>query len=183
MMRPQFDAPFRPFAGLRSRVVLAALALFISLCCGARAQSEATVKAAYLLNFAKLVEWPAAAFAGGDSLIIGVVGRDAVGDELARANASANGRRIEVRRISAGEAAQCHLVFAPAGSESVIGAVAGKPVLTVGDGEGFARRGGALGFVKEGGTVKFEANPKAAARNGLTVSSKLLRVARGVIDK
>lgn len=149
----------------------------------ARAESETTVKAAYLLNFAKLVEWPASAFAGGDSFIIGVVGRDAVGDELARANASANGRKIEVRRVTAAEAAACHLLFVPAGSEGVIGAVQGRPVLTVGDGENFARRGGALGFVKEGGTVKFEANPKAAARNGLTVGAKLLRVARGVIDK
>ncbi len=155
-----------------------------------RAESEATVKAAYLLNFAKLVEWPASAFAGGPSLVVGVVGRDAVGDELARAfaGASANGRKIEVRRVSAGDAgalAACHLVFVPesVGGDGVIGAVQGRPVLVVGDSENFARRGGALGFVKEGGTVKFEANPKAAARNGLTVSAKLLRVARSVIDK
>ena len=154
----------------------------------ARAESEATVKAAYLLNFAKLVDWPASAFQGAQgALVIGVVGRDAVGDELARAGASANGRKIEVRRVAAGDAgalAGCHLVFVPgSGGEGVIGAVQGRPVLVVGEAENFARRGGALGFVKEGGTVKFEANPKAAARNGLIVSAKLLRVARGVIDK
>ena len=134
----------------------------------ARAESEATVKAAYLLNFAKLVDWPASAFAG-PGFVIGVVGRDAVGDELARAGASANGRKIEVRRVAAGDAgalAGCHLIFVPgSGGEGVIAAVQGRAVLVVGDAENFARRGGALGFVKEGGTVKFEANPKAAARN------------------
>lgn len=154
----------------------------------ARAESEATVKAAYLLNFAKLVEWPASAFAAGQSLVIGVVGRDTAAEELAHvfAGASANGRRIEVRHVAAGDAGAllaCHLVFVQEAErgENVIGAVQGRPVLVVGEAENFARRGGALGFVKEAGTLKFEANPKAATRNGLTVSAKLLRVARGVV--
>ena len=50
-----------------------------------RAESEADVKAAYLFNFAKVIEWPASAFAGAKApIVIGVVGRDSVGDELAR---------------------------------------------------------------------------------------------------
>ena len=155
---------------------------------GARAESEASVKAAYLFNFAKFVEWPASAFSGGKApLVIGIVGRDGVGDELLRVGngVSANGHPIEVRRISAGEARDCHLVFIPESEhgDAVIAAAQGSPVLVVGEGENFVRRGGALGFVKDGGSVKFEANPKAAARNGLTVSAKLLRSARAVIDK
>lgn len=157
----------------------------------ARADSEYDVKAAYLVNFAKLVEWPAAAFAGGKgALIIGVVGRGGAGDELARtiSGASANGRPIEVRRVSAGDAgalAACQVLFVTESerADAVIAAVQGRPVLIVGEAEGFAHRGGAIGFVKDGGTVKFEANPKAAARNGLTVSAKLLRVARTVVDR
>lgn len=159
-------------------------------CCGqAWAESEATVKAAYLLNFAKLVEWPASAFTAGQPLVLGVVGREGMAEELARvfAGASANGRSIEVRRVSAGDAGAllaCHVVFVADGErgESVIVSVQGRPVLVVGEAENFARRGAALGFVKEAGSLKFEANPKAAARNGLTVSAKLLRVARGVIS-
>jgi len=159
-------------------------------CCGtARAESEATVKAAYLLNFAKLVEWPASAFSAGQPLVIGVVGRDALVEELSRvfAGASANGHKIEVRRVAASDAGAllgCHLVFVQEAErgESVIGAVQGRPVLVVGEAENFARRGGALGFVKEAGTLKFEANPKAATRNGLIVSAKLLRVARSVVE-
>ena len=80
------------------------------------AESETTVKAAYLLNFAKLVEWPAAAFSPGQSLVIGVVGRDSAAEELSRAftGASANGRKIEVRHVTAGDAAAllvCHVIF------------------------------------------------------------------------
>ena len=155
-----------------------------------RGDSEFDVKAAYLVNFAKLVDWPATAFPSGRSaLIIGVVGRGGAGDELARtvAGASANGRPIEVRRVSAGDGgalAACHLLFETESerAEAVINAVQGRPVLIVGEAEGFARRGGAIGFVKDGATVKFEANPKAAARNGLSISAKLLRVARGVVN-
>lgn len=169
--------------------VLLALLLLWSYGATARAESEATVKAAYLLNFAKLVAWPASAFAEGQPLVIGVVGREAVAEELSRAfaGASANGRKIEVRRVAANDAGAllaCHVVFVPEAErgENVIGAVRGRPVLVVGEEENFARRGGALGFVKEAGTLKFEANPKAATRNGLTVSAKLLRVARAVVD-
>jgi hypothetical protein len=156
-----------------------------------RAESEYEVKAAYLVNFAKLVEWPASAFAGGKgTLVIGIVGRGAAGDDLMRTitGATVNGRAIEARRVSAGDAgglAACHVLFVLESerADGVLVAVQGRPVLVVGEAEDFARRGGAIGFVKESGTVKFEANPKAAMRNGLTVSAKLLRVARGIIDR
>lgn len=173
-IRPAFLAFILPFTSLGSL----------------RAESEGAIKAAYLANFAKLVEWPASALAGEKALIIGVVGRDAVADEVARTLAGANvgGRRIEVRRLAAVDAGAllgCHVIFVSDSErgEAIIGAVRGRPVLVVGEAENFARRGGALGFVSEGGNVKFEANAKAAALNGLTVSSRLLRVAREVIDK
>lgn len=168
--------------------MLIALALLLSGPIGARAESEAGIKAAYLLNFAKFVDWPASAFSSAKApMVIGIVGREAVGEELIRVGGgvTAGGRSIEVRRIVAGDTRECHLVFTPDSErgDAVIAVAQGYPVLVVGEGEGFARRGGALGFVKEGGTVRFDANPKAAARNGLNVSAKLLRVARAVIDK
>ena len=156
----------------------------------AHAESEGGVKAAYLFNFAKLVEWPAAAFDGAKSpLVIGIVGRDVVADDLIRlyAHSTANGHPVEIRRVSASAARElraCHIVFIPQSenADGVIAAVQGAPVLVVGESDGFARRGGALAFVKQDGTLKFEANPKAAARHGVTVSSKLLRVARNVVE-
>jgi hypothetical protein len=186
------SSPTSGRAARRTRVgfLLACVALGL-LAPRARAESEYEVKAAYLLNFAKLVEWPSAAFASGKgTLVIGVVGRGPVGDEVARtlAGASANGRPIEVRHVAASDAAAlaaCQVLFVPDTEriDPVLAAVQGRPVLVVGEAEEFARRGGAIGFVKDAGTVKFAANPKAAARNGLTVSAKLLRVAREVIDR
>lgn len=149
------------------------------------------MKAAYLFNFAKLVDWPASAFDRAQApFVIGIVGRDAVGDELTRSfgKATANGHPLEIRRVSAGNAAAlraCHLVFVPESEsgDGIIAALQGSPVLVVGESEGFARRGGALGFVKVNDNLKFEANPKAAARGGVTVSSKLLRVAQNVVSR
>lgn len=170
------------------RVALLLLAVLGSV---ARADTEFEVKAAYLVNFAKLVEWPASAFpAGKGTLIVGVVGRGGVSEELGLAvsGASVGGRAIQVRHVSAADGAAlaaCHVVFVTEAErvEIVVAAVQGRPVLVVGESEDFVRRGGAIGFVKDGGTVKFEANPKAADRNGLSISAKLLRVARSVVDR
>ena len=183
-------APASPHRRM-NRGLLIAIALMWLLAPAARAESEYEVKAAYLVNFAKLVDWPASALPGGKgALVIGIVGRGPVGDELTRiiSGASANGHPIEIRRVSAGDGgalAACHMLFVPDSerAETVLGAVQGRPVLVVGEAADFVRRGGAIGFVKDNGSLKFEANPKAAARNGLTVSAKLLRVAREVIDR
>ena len=181
----------RPRHEMNTRLAaLLALAAIVFAPAPLRAESETDVKAAYLFNFAKLIDWPASAFAGAKApIVIGVVGRDSVGDELARniAGATANGRPVEVRRVSAGDGAalrSCHVVFIPGADrgDGVITAVQGSPVLLVGESDGFARRGGAIGFVKVNDAVKFDVNPKAAARSGLNVSSKLLRVAREVIN-
>lgn len=177
--------------GFTSWKVLLALVLALMRIGPAFAESEAGVKAAYLFNFAKLAEWPAAAFENAKSpLVIGVVGHDAVTDDLMRryARMTANGRPVEIRRLSAGsprELRACHIIFVPQpeNADNIITSVQGAPVLVVGESEGFARRGGALAFVKQEGTLKFEANPKAAARNGVTVSSRLLRVACSVVGK
>lgn len=172
-----------------TQLVVAVLCIFSTTL--ARAESESSVKATYLLNFAKLVEWPSSAFSSSKApLVLGVVGRGSTGDEVARAfsGASANGHPIEVRRVSASDSGalqDCHVLFVleSENSDGVIGAVRGRPVLVVGESENFAGRGGALGFVKVDGTLKFDANPKAASRNGVTVSSKLLRVARVVVER
>ncbi len=144
-----------------------------------------------MFNFSKLVEWPASAFDHAQGpIIIGVVGRDSVGDELTRtfARATANGRPLEIRRVSAGNASAlraCHIIFVPESEsgDGIVATVQGYPVLVVGESEDFARRGGGLAFVKVNATLKFVANPKAASRGGVTVSSKLLRVAQNVVER
>lgn len=167
-------------------ILLASVALVLGSI--ARAESEATLKAANLFKFAQVMEWPATAFSSPKApIVIGVLDRDPVGDELRNfAGEIAQKRTVEVRRVSASDVAElraCHILFIPGTGrvESIADAVAGHPVLLVGESENFVLRGGAIGFVKEKEFIRFEANPKAAARGGLTISSRLLKLARGVV--
>lgn len=174
---------------LRSSAPLAALLLVAGLLAGgarANALSEYAVKAAFLLNFARLVEWPEGAFAGPDApVVVGVAGEGAY--EAAR-EAGITGERVgsrpvELRRLrSPEEAASCHIVFVSLDGAGLAAAspaeLGGGRALTVGEAEDFVNRGGMIGFYREGQKVRFEINPKAAQRAGLRISSRLLRVAR-----
>jgi uncharacterized protein DUF4154 len=147
--------------------------------------SEYRIKAAFLINFAHFVEWPATAFASGDApLVFGLFGRDPFDGELDRiANGKTiNGRPLLVRRVSSpSELRSCHVVFFPAaevsGYPEAAAGLAGLPVLTVGEMSGFMKRGGMIGFVIVDGYVRFEINPSAATTGPLKVSSKLLQLA------
>ncbi|MEX2206053.1 MAG: YfiR family protein [Myxococcota bacterium] len=149
------------------------------------------VKAVYLFNFVSFVEWPAAAFKEADATFDICVLRDA---SLSRAlegivaGESVGGRSLVARRIArALEAPECQIVFVGRTEElrtpGVLAAVASKPVLTVGEAETFARHGGMISFVLEQGTVRFTINVDAVARSGLTMSSKLIQLARGAPEQ
>jgi hypothetical protein len=78
-------------------------------------------------------------------------------------------------------AASCHLVFVPGAAvnpEGILAATAGKPILTVGESDSFATRGGVIRLFLEDEVVRFEINRTAAERNGLKISSRLLSLAR-----
>jgi hypothetical protein len=147
---------------------------------------EYRVKAAFLFNFTKFVEWPAAAFpTAATPFSLCVVGFDAFGDELARilANRAVQNHRIEIRRLVPDQTLPaCHMLFlsgsAQRHSPSILAAVAASPTLSVGEGNEFIKLGGCIRFLIEEGRVKFEINPAATDRAGLKVSSKLLRLGR-----
>ena len=147
---------------------------------------EYQVKAAFLLNFTKFIEWPAAAFATADSPIeICVLGDDPFGgalDQIAGGEV-VNGRRIAARRIDrAPPPKSCAVLFvgrSPKESIRVLPGL-GAGVLTVGEGETFIREGGMIAFVLENRRVRFAINAAAAERAGLKLSSKLLSVAKSV---
>jgi YfiR/HmsC-like len=147
---------------------------------------EYPVKAAFLLNFAKFAEWPPDSLqAKAPAVSICVLGPDPFGEVLERAVAGrlVGGRPIVIQRHrSADSVKACHVLFIAA-SESdrltqVIERLAGEPVLTVGEGDKFVRRGGVIGLVVEDNLARFEVNLNAAQRTGLLLSSKLLAVAR-----
>jgi hypothetical protein len=151
--------------------------------------TEVQVKAAYVFNFVKFVEWPAGAFATPQAPLVLCV---ASGDGLRGAFAAidgkqAQGRPMQVRRgVKADEFKACHVLFVPESEERAapehLRRVGTLPVLTVGEHDGFAASGGVIGFVIRDDRVQFEINPDAANRADLKVSSRLLQLATIVRD-
>jgi hypothetical protein len=154
----------------------------------AQVAAEYDVKAAFLYNFAKFVEWPPDAFdAPGSPMTLCIVGKDPFGDVLDTLvrGETLQGRPLIVHRTrDLPEVRNCHVVFLSraetARQEEVLATVRGAGILTVGEGDSFLSDGGIIRFVIEANRVRFEVNLEAAERNGLKVSSKLLRLARSV---
>jgi YfiR/HmsC-like len=173
--------------------VLSVLATVMLLLGGMRAQTptagEYQVKAAFLYNFAKFVDWPASSFSDASAALrICVFGRNPFGEELRKITneKTVNGHKLEVHdEVDLEHARSCHILFIPSPGEArmkeIVEALRGASVLTVGNTKGFAERGGMINFVLENDRVQFEVNRKAAEESGLKISSKLLSVARMVI--
>jgi hypothetical protein len=150
--------------------------------------TEYQVKAAFLFNFVKFVEWPVASFSRADApLVIGVLGEDPFGEDLDRIlrNRSINGHALQLKRFPSGQdPAGCHLVFISesekARAPEVVRTLRASNVLLVSELEGFLELGGMIRFYLESDTVKFEINPRSAERAGLKMSSKLMGVAKVV---
>jgi hypothetical protein len=148
--------------------------------------SEYEVKAAYMVNFARFTEWPREAFAGeASAVLIGVVGRDPFGEALDKtlAGQKVGARPFEIRRGKRlADVGECHLLFISDADrervEDALIALRGRHVVTVSDYLEFAAMGGVIGFYAEGKKIRFEVNPRAAERQGVKLSSKLLRLAR-----
>ncbi len=170
---------------LAHRVILIAVLFRASTFADAiQGPSEYQVKAAFLYNFVKFVEWPAALPEQQGPVVMCVIGKDPFGDVLVRAveGKKVNGRPMEVRQIAgAGAAISCHVLFVSPSESSrfteIANAVRVWSVLTVGEGERFTERGGMIAFVMEGQRVRFQINLKVATEAGLKVSSKLLLLA------
>ena len=143
------------------------------------------VKAVFLFNFAQFVDWPPRAFPEPQTpLIIGVLGDDPFGtylDETVRGE-KANDRPLVVQRYRRlGEIKICHVLFISRSEtdrlEPILGSLKGRPILTVGDSEDFALHGGMIQFITEKNKIRMQINLEVVKAAGLTVSSKLLRVA------
>ncbi len=148
---------------------------------------EGDVKAAFVLNFLKFVEWPASAFRSlEDPIVLSVLSNDPAATSLASLyGKKVSGRRVIVRKVPVLSALErCHVLFVGASENAelgrVLGAVQRWPVLTVADFEEFAGRGGMIGFVRQNTRVGFEINEESAKKAGLKVSAKLLYLGKGV---
>lgn len=153
----------------------------------AQAASEYQAKAAFLYNFTKFVDWPPRAFASPTAPInVCVLGEEYFGASLdVIQERQAQGRPLTVKRLaSIGQAGSCHILFISASEDkqvrSLLAAVKGQPLLTVGETDRFAEMGGVINLVLEDKRIKMEVNLDAAQRHGLKISSQLLRLARVV---
>lgn len=147
--------------------------------------SEYQLKAAFLFNFTKFIDWPAAGFSSPQApFSVCILGADSFGRVLddALAGKTFAGRSIVVRRCpSPADARDCQILFVSRPEAhnlaEILQALRGANVLIVGESEGFAAGGGAVEFFLQDDRVRFRINPEAAAREGVTISSKLLALA------
>lgn len=149
----------------------------------AQVSSESQLKAAFLVNFLKYVEWPASSATTAN---ICLFGRDTLGATLgAYEGRSIGGRELRIHRITGpDQAAQCQILFVPDTEEARFGAVLrwveNQPTLTVSDAEVFTRVGGAIALVRLEGRLQFDINIEALNRHGLKPHSQMMRLAHHV---
>ena len=182
------------------RRLLRACALSIGIATGvagprpAQADAQADeyrVKAAFLYKFGSYIEWPSGSFARADTPVaIGVMGADALADELAQivAGRNVNGRPVLVRKLRpGGPIAGLHVLFigrADSGRlPEILAAARGRALLTVTESEGGLELGSMINFVVVEDKVRFDVAPPPPESGNLKISARLLGVARKVVSK
>lgn len=142
--------------------------------------TEVQLKAAYLVNFLKYVEFPS----NRTTINLCLFGRDSLGPYLAGYEGrQIGGRELHIRKVSSPEQlADCQELFIPDTEEARVPAVLRwvdkQPILTVSDSDTFIRDGGAIALIRAEGRLQFEINPDALNRANLKASSQMLRLAR-----
>ena len=182
----------RPTSARRAWARIATCILLLAWIPAAAPQSEELseyqLKAAFLYNFAKFVEWPAEAFVdAGAPLRICVLGENPFGNGLVETvqGRKVNGHPLMVAPISETHQAKgCHMLFLSRAERKrmpqVLEVLHNSSTLTVGESDDFVRAGGVINFVLEAGKVRFEVNLRASEQARLKISSKLLSLARAV---
>lgn len=153
----------------------------------AQKPSEYQIKAAFLYNAPKFVDWPPQGLSS-TNFTIGVLGDDPFGPLLEQlATRTVKGKKIVIKRVSSlDRAAESDLLFIAASEQRRLPAVLGRlrelPVLTISDITGFAYAGGMLELAMERGRLTFTVNNRQAKRQGLKISSQMLKLAREIVE-
>jgi hypothetical protein len=184
---------------IRSVVIIVAVALTcVTVDRSASAQTpdaqsrEYQLKAAFIYNFVKFIDWPAPALSPeDDTFVVGVLASDPFGSALEVLDGkTAKGRNIQVKRfytLEALEAEPAHVLFIGPSREDeldeILQSLSNSGVLTVGEGNAFTEAGGVIGFVNRKTKIRFVINVDAGQRCGLRMSSQLLRLAENLSGK
>jgi hypothetical protein len=150
------------------------------------ATSEYEIKAAFLFNFAKFAEWPPQAMKDTDgSFVIGILGKDPFRNALEQTigEKTVGGAAIRIMRFRRlDDLRPCHILFISESEKGILPAVLhrieNQSILTVSDMPGFARNGGMINLYTENNKVRFMIHTQAVEKAGLTLSAKLLTLAK-----
>ena len=170
------------------------MAALLLLCLAGPAGSETSMgeyslKAAFIYNFSKFVEWPESAFRGKREFCIATLGRTPLDRELAGLSGKfVQGHPIVFRKLSSPEeAAQCQVLFISrselARLEGTLDALRDQPVLTIAESDDFCKKGGMLSLEKENGKIVFDVNFRETQRARLKPNSQLLKLARKIYGR
>jgi hypothetical protein len=165
---------------------LLALLMFLPRVVHADTQTENSIKAGFIFNFAKYVEWPATTVKDGKLRVCGLSSEPLSGNLVKLQGRVIQGREIQVyTSVAPDEWRNCHVLFISAGDsqrlETVLRAVAKAPVLTVSDSVDFTDSGGIIGLKLHSGRIRFNINQGVANKAGLIISSQLLKLAAEVL--
>lgn len=169
---------------------------------------EYKIKAAFLYNFLKTIEWPKDVMSdSNEPIIIAVIGKEQFGNAFEPIEGEfVKGKKVVVKRFERLSRAdehsddgkteseidikalrKCHLLFVCSSEQKtfreIIKYVKVHPVLTVGETHDFLKAGGIINFIPEAGKGDFEINLAAAKQARLKISSKLLRIAKRIIEE
>lgn len=158
-----------------------------SLCAVEREFNEYEVKAAFLVNFFKFVEWPTRGGDGAATYNLCIYGSDPFGQHAKMINgAKVRGRTLKVKKVvSSVGLKECNILFVSSSERRrvsmLLDAIRGMDLLTVGDTEGYAQNGIMVNFFIVGKNVRFEINLNAIKSTRINVSSQLLKLGR-IVD-
>lgn len=193
--RPPDKKPHTISAGLSCslRLLRTGLMLFWLGCCQltlAEDLSEAQIKTAYLYNFAKFVEWPAAVLPANAELVLCVIGSNVLDGALETLNGRSIGAhplRVATQSYASLALNGCHLLFIGVSEQQrflvILKALGNAPVLSLSDIEDFAGKGGGIGLLLRDNKVLFEVNLEAIRNAGLHLPGQLLNIAVDVYGR
>ncbi|MEO7523062.1 MAG: YfiR family protein [Ferruginibacter sp.] len=180
---------YTSFIGARMKKACGILVLLMILSTHfvqAQTSAEYQVKAVFLFNFTRFVDWPSAAFESTNSpFIIGILGDDPFGNYIDEtvSGESTGGHPIIIKRYkTVKDIDNCHVLYIHSVDDEsirlIIADTKTKNVLTVSDANHFASLGGVIGFFLENNKIRMQINQEAAKSASLNISSKLLGVAK-----
>lgn len=161
-------------------LLLGLAAMWVVSQAGAQSRDERAVRAAYVYNLIRYVEWPAP----GKELTVAFAGDVATGDVIGQLldGKTINGQTIRVVRPGPEQdLQQCNLLYVAGAPEAevrkILDRVKGRSVLTLGEDDGFARAGGMVALVNSGDHIRIEVNLEATQAAGIRISSRVLGLA------